>query len=92
MTKSQVPEGAVTQKTAVLDELDDWKVVKKRRRGGGQVGRQSEKLAMDSRAKAEFRALLQQAETETQPVESHRTIQKAPPSEPTFPRRHPSRC
>ena len=48
-------------------------------------------LAGDSRAKAEPRAPHQQTETENQPAEPSETTQKAPPLEPTSPRRHPSR-
>ena len=65
--------------------------MKRKRRGRRQAGRQSEKLARDSRAKAESRALPQQSETETQLVELLNTTQEAPPPSPTSQRRHPSR-
>ena len=66
-------------------------MVKKIWRGRKQAGKQSEMLAGDIRAKAEHRAPPQQTETETQPVEPSGTPQQVPPTEPTPPRRHPSR-
>ena len=67
-------------------------MVKKRRRGKRQTGKQPEKLERDSRAKEEPSAPPQRTPTtETPPVKPLRTAQKTPPSEPTSLKRHPFR-
>ena len=80
-----------TTPTTAANGQDGWTVVKRKHRGRRQAVRQSEKLAEDSQAKVEPRAPPQQAETETQPVESLKATQETPSPSPTSQRRHPFR-
>ena len=78
-TGSSISERAVSQTSADSDGQDGWTVVKRKRRGRKQAGRQSATLAGDSRAKAEPRAPPQQSETETQPAQPLSSTPEVPP-------------
>ena len=66
-------------------------MVKRKRRGRKQAGRQSAMLAGDSWAKAEPRVPPQQSGTEIQPAEPLSATPEVPPTSPTPQRRHQSR-